>query len=218
MTPENSSLTELQHIKQMMERSTRFSSLSGFSGIAAGVCSLVGLWLAVNTIKTWENTGGRYAAIPTDQLVLKLLLIAIGTLVAAAVFSFIFVYLRCRKLGIPVFGLSARRVTYNMAIPIFMGGLFILRLATVGSYELMTSASLIFYGLALINASKYTFQEIRTLGFIELGIGLINLWFLQYGLVLWAIGFGVMHIIYGSLIWWRYERKELTQLPTAAHE
>lgn len=207
MDTENASLQELRHIKQMMERSARFSTLSGFSGIAAGLCSLLGAWLAYNYMRSLSEDSYSRTFV-TDKSVMHILLIAIGTFAAAAVSAYLFIYMRCRRLKIPVFSLSARRVVYNMTIPIVIGALFILRLITQGDFEMLAPASLLFYGLALINASKYTLNEVRQLGFAELAIGLINLLFLGYGVIFWAVGFGIMHIIWGALIWWRYERKE----------
>ena len=47
---EQQPLEELQHIKRMMERSSRFISLSGLSGIAAGICAIAGAWFANDVI------------------------------------------------------------------------------------------------------------------------------------------------------------------------
>ena len=206
MNAQNESLQELQHIKKMMERSTKFSSVSGLSCIAAGICALAGIWFVVKKIAEWKQSHLRNLDVPKDDLATQLLLIAVATFIAAAISSFIFIYLRSKKLGMPVLGMSARRVLINIAIPLFAGSLFILRLATSGTFELIAPACLIFYGLALVNASKYTLNEIRYLGFTEIIIGIINLWILGYGLIFWGIGFGLMHIIYGIIIWWKYEK------------
>jgi hypothetical protein len=74
-------------------------------------------------------------------------------------------------------------------------------------YDLIPAASLIFYGLALINGSKYTLGEVRYLGFAQLITGFIALWFVGSGLYFWAFGFGILHIIYGVAMWWKYERR-----------
>ncbi|MDB5222508.1 MAG: hypothetical protein JWN83_1175 [Chitinophagaceae bacterium] len=212
MDARQQSLQELQQIKKMMERSSKFSSLSGLSGIAAGVCALVGIWLVVQTIAKWKQDHLKNIYAPEDELAKQLLVIAIVTFMAAAIFSFIFIFLRCKKLGIPVLGRSARRVIINIAIPLFAGALFIFRLSTLGTYELIAPACLIFYGIALVNASKYTLDEIRYMGLTELVIGIINLWILGYGLIFWGIGFGLVHIIYGVIIWWKYERNQTETL------
>ena len=212
MNAKNESLQQLQHIKKMMERSTKFSSLSGFSGMAAGICALAGIWFVVREIAEWKYSHTGNSGASRDELAAQLLLTAVATFLAAAISSFLFIYRRCKKLGIPVFGMSARRVIINMAIPLLAGSLFIFRLATSGAYELIPPACLIFYGLSLINASKYTLNEVRYLGFTELLIGIINLWILGYGLIFWGIGFGLIHIVYGVIIWWKYERNTSVKL------
>ncbi len=214
MNVRNESLQELQHIKKMMERSTKFSSISGFSAIAAGICAIAGIWMVVRKIAAWKDLRLAGVNISRDELATQILSVALATFIAAVITSFIFIYLRCKKLRISVLGMSARRVIVNISIPLFVGALFIFRLATSGTYELITPACLIFYGLALINASKYTLSEIKYLGYTELAIGIINLWILGYGLIFWGIGFGLIHIIYGVIIWWRYERNMTDQAQT----
>jgi len=77
-------------------------------------------------------------------------------------------------------------------------------------YGMVTPSCLIFYGLALINGSKYTVSEVRYLGYLELVLGIVNLWATRYGLYFWAAGFGVLHILYGIVMWNKYERNEKT--------
>lgn len=105
-----------------------------------------------------------------------------------------------------MWGLSAQRLMAQVAIPIIAGGIFLLRLIHFGTFGLIAPGCLIFYGLALVNASKYTLDEIKWLGYCELLLGIINLWFVGDGLYFWAIGFGILHIVYGSFMWWKYER------------
>jgi hypothetical protein len=69
----------------------------------------------------------------------------------------------------------------------------------------------VFYGLALVNASKYTLTDIRYLGITEIILGILNIFFLRRGLYFWALGFGVLHIIYGLVMWWKYERAVKTE-------
>jgi hypothetical protein len=99
-----------------------------------------------------------------------------------------------------------QRLTWNTLLPMIVGGLFLLRGMQLNEYRLVAPGCLIFYGLALVNASKYTLGEIRYLGYGQLALGIINLWQLSYGLYFWAAGFGLLHIIYGIVMWYRYER------------
>ena len=75
-------------------------------------------------------------------------------------------------------------------------------------YDVIAGGSLIVYGLALINGSKYTLGEIRYLGYAELITGIISLWLPEYGLYFWAFGFGLLHIIYGFTMWWKYDYRK----------
>jgi len=139
----------------------------------------------------------------------RLFWIACITLISAIVMAFIFTYIRSSKQGIPVWGVMAKRLMWNVALPMMAGGIFLLKLIEAGVYGLIAPGCLIFYGLALVNGAKYTLGEIRYLGYVMVMLGLINCWFPGYGLYFWAAGFGVLHIVYGIVMWNKYERKSL---------
>jgi hypothetical protein len=218
MNDQNQHLDTLQDIKQMMERSSRFISLSGLSGIAAGTCALIGAWFAYGVI---NNPASAETSLRNSEVILydsrvsirdftgsSLLQIAIVTLLAALVSAFIFTYLRSRKTGTTLLSKTSIRLLINVSIPLIVGGIYLFRLMTFKIYGLIAPGCLIFYGLALLNASKYTLKEIRYLGICEILLGILNLWHIGHGLYYWAIGFGVLHIIYGAAMWWEYERKK----------
>jgi hypothetical protein len=217
MYEQNQPLDTLEDIKQMMHKSSRFVSLSGWSGVSAGICALIGAWVAKTKIQNHfledRSIYGHYGernGLGSGRYVLseQLLLVAILTFIAALVLAFVFTYMRSKKSGIPVWGYTARRVMINVSIPMIVGGILIFRMLDFGFYGLIAPACLLFYGLGLINASKYTLTEIRYLGFSQIILGIINLWMIGYGLYFWAIGFGVLHIIYGIVMWNRYERNQ----------
>jgi len=209
----------LQDIKQMMERSSRFISLSGLSGVAAGCCALVGAWLAYDVIaqseysfsersqhKDYIGIDERGVTSLTDFMGNRLFLIAVITFIAAFVLAFMFTYIRSRKNNIPIWGHTSKRLMLNVSLPMIVGGIYLWKMIQSGIFGLIAPGCLIFYGLALINASKYTLKEIRYLGIGQVILGVINLWFIGYGIYFWAAGFGVLHIIYGAVMWWRYEK------------
>lgn len=209
MISEQQPLEDLQHIKRMMERSSRFISLSGFSGIAAGVCALAGAWFANKKINCWvkgDCTLGGLLNMGGIKLLNDLLWIATLTFIGAFVSAFFFTYLRSKKNNVPMLGTATIRLFWNTVIPITVGAIFLIRMMQLGEYELLAPGCLIFYGLALVNASKYTLGEIRYLGYGQLALGIMNLWNTGYGLYFWAMGFGVLHIIYGVWMWYKYER------------
>jgi hypothetical protein len=202
--------TTLHDIKNIMERSSRFISLSGWSGVAAGLCALGGAWYTTTKIECWKRGDCEFERLMSSgglDYQSTLLRIALVTFIAATVSAFIFTYLRSRKTGVPLWDHTTRRLTINVAVPMIVGGIFIYRMMDMGFYQLVAPACLLFYGLALVNASKYTLGEIRYLGYGQLLLGIWNLWSLGYGLYFWAAGFGVLHIIYGLLMWWKYEHE-----------
>jgi len=214
-------LDTLKDIRKMMERSSRFISLSGLSGIAAGLCALVGAWLANNVIhkdtrygngnEVMELRNASNAGLedgPGLQTYLNntLIQIALGVLIAALILGFLFTYLRSRKTKTPIWGITAKRLLISISIPMIVGGIFLLKLIDNGNYGLIAPGCLIFYGLGLLNASKYTLAEVRYLGYAQILLGIINLQMVGNGLLFWALGFGVLHIIYGAFMWWKYER------------
>jgi hypothetical protein len=230
MTDKDQSLRDLQDIKNMMEHSSRFISLSGLSGIAAGLCAFAGGFFALryldgvgyfeagrqmvtsrDTYEFFALSKGNMNLLNSDSFFKDLIksplfFIVAVTFVAAFASAFLFTWLKSKKQGIPVWGMASRRLMWNVVIPMVVGGIFLYKMAEWGNYGLLAPGSLIFYGLALLNASKYTLVEIRYLGFAQLALGILNCWAIGYGLYFWMLGFGVMHIVYGGWMWWKYER------------
>jgi hypothetical protein len=203
----------LQDIKRIMERSSRFISLSGLSGIASGICALVGSGIAWQWLGDYYheyNERGNFSRTDFHQLKIKLLILALAVLAAAWVTAFYFTWRKAKQDKLPVWDHTSRRLTINMLIPLAAGGLFILAMLQYDEWRFVSPASLIFYGIALVNASKYTLRDVRYLGVSQIILGLINTQFIGYGLYFWAAGFGVLHIVYGIIMWWKYERTPLS--------
>jgi len=205
------SLETLQDIKRMMERSSRFISLSGLSGLSAGICALAGAWIAHEWISDYYGSGGYvsthgYTHDGASTLEWRLIGLAVAVLTAALISSAWFTWRRTRKSNLPIWGHSSRKLLINMLIPLCAGGFFVLGLVYHGQWDIVAPACLVFYGLALVNASKYTLSDIRYLGMLEILLGCINMFYPHWGLQFWTVGFGVLHIIYGLIMWWKYER------------
>ena len=199
---------DLQAIRDIMERSTRFLSLSGLSGIFAGVCALMGAavaWWFIPDVHHAQPDGDTFGWLFSGNrlyLVLDAALVLIFAAIGAAYFS----YRKARKTGQQFWNLSAKRLLIHLLIPLVSGGFFTLILVFQHNVELVPSAMLIFYGLSLVNAGKFTFGEIHYLGLTEIVLGILAGLYLQYGLLFWTIGFGVMHIVYGTVMYYRHER------------
>lgn len=204
-----SHLDSLKDIKNMMERSSRFITLSGKSGIAAGIIGLVSASTAHAIIgKYYNNYNQRGFWIVADFKDLELILFALGiaTITLAFTAGFYFTWQKAKKDGITIWNASSKRLLVNLSIPLATGGIFIIGMLANNEWLFIGPACLIFYGLALINGSKYTYDDIRYLGILEIALGSINLFYIGYGLYFWAIGFGLLHIIYGIIMWNKYDR------------
>lgn len=199
-------LDTLKDIKKMMERSSRFISLSGLSGIVVGVCALIGAMVAHLRIKSYYLNDYLTTSSCTGCLKKELIIIAGVVFAVAFVTATLFTFFKSKNQGVPIWGSAARRLLWNTMLPMIAGGFMLWRMMELKQYDLIAPGCLIFYGLALVNGSKYTMGEVRYLGYAEIAIGIINLWLIREGLLCWAIGFGVFHIIYGAAMWWKYDR------------
>lgn len=200
-------LQDISEIRNIMERSSSFISLSGLSGIMAGIYALIGSYISYRIVYLEKSILGiREVYINQNETIIKLSIVAIIVLVLALGTG---IWLTARKNGSKNFSLADegfKNLLINLLIPLIAGGLFILILVNRGFYSIVAPSFLIFYGLALINGSKYTLRDIRYLGIIEVALGLTCALLPGYGLVFWAIGFGVMHILYGSIMYYKYEK------------
>lgn len=198
-------IEDLNEIKEMMNKSSKFISLSGLSGISAGVIALIGAFFAWTTVysKTGYQNFDR-AFISWDQLIL-LLVIGLTTLILAVGFGIFFTRLKTKKTKQNIWDTQTKRLLINLFIPLLSGGAFCLLILLKGYVGLIAPLTLLFYGLALVNASKYTLTEVRSLGILEIILGLVATYFIGYGLIFWCIGFGVLHIVYGIIMEIKYK-------------
>lgn len=197
---------DLLHIRQMMERSSRFISLSGLSGVFAGLSALIG---AVYVYFVFKREGVSYFEgnqnVYKPALIQELFLIGLVILFVAVLSGYFFTARKSKKQNLQIWDATSKRLLINFAIPLVVGGVFCLALLYHHLFVFIAPVTLIFYGLALINAERYTLTDVKYLGFLELVLGLISLFFLGWGLLFWAIGFGMLHIIYGLIMYKKYK-------------
>ncbi len=197
--------SELSSIRNLMERSSKFISLSGLSGIMAGIYALAGAFAGYRIVYG-ENPGLRYRDnyVTEPQVLWQLFFIALVVLILSLITGLWLTIRQAKKRGENFWNPVSKRLLINMAVPLFTGGLFILILLLRGDYGIVSPACLIFYGLALISGSHYTFSDVKWLGFCEIVLGLLAALLPGYGIVFWVIGFGLLHILYGSVMHFKY--------------
>ena len=198
---------ELAEIKSMMERSTRFLSLSGLSGILAGIYSLSAAGLAWYWIYFPSSSWGAGAeSLSFRDLLNRLLFLGLATLIAAVSSAYFLSKKREKAATQPFWSPASKRFLVALFLPVALGGFFCFALLHESAFELIPAAMLLFYGIGLVQSAQFTLGEIKNLGFTQLVLGLIAAFFPDFGLLCWALGFGVFHLIYGGLMYYRHER------------
>ncbi|TDQ76974.1 hypothetical protein [Sphingobacterium yanglingense] len=200
-------IKEIGQIRSLMERSSKFMSISGLSGILIGSYALIGAFFGYITVYGYRSDFRYRDNYITDSGIIgKLVLIAGLVLLLSILTGFLMARYKAKKNNQTIWNATSKGLLTATAIPLLTGGLFSLLLVYKGEYGLIASSLLIFYGLALCAASTFTFKEARWLGLMDIVLGLLALCFPGYGLWFWAIGFGLLHIIYGIIVHQRYEK------------
>jgi len=198
---------ELLHIRSMMEKSTRFLSLSGWAGIMAGIYALTGAYFAhriiyrSKTIIYYDITEGVFSN--GSMILLGIALSVFVLTLATAIYTS---SKTAKASGKQLWTPAALKMMFNMAIPLISGGILSIILIQKGTIGLIAPITLIFYGLSLVLAANYTYSNVKILGIFEIFVGLIASYYQGYGLYFWALGFGVFHIIYGIFMYIKYKK------------
>lgn len=195
---------DIKVIREMMEKSTKFLSLHGLAGVFAGTTAILGaafawFYLLRDPAQTDFNRMQEMLILLADALAVLVLSVGIGVF---------FAFRKARRSGRPLMNKVTYRTLYAMAVPLVAGGIFCLIYLLRGDVRTVISATLIFYGLALVAASRYTYGEVHYLGLTEVALGLAAAYFDQKGIIFWTLGFGVCHIVYGFLMYLKYDRRK----------
>ena len=202
---------DLKSIKKIMEETSRFLSLSGLSGVFAGLLALVGgvvVYLVIlkshilSSSEFFINLSNR----ETASMKMQLIIIAFVILILAIGGSLYFSYRKSRRTGHKFWTPVSKRMLINLIVPLATGGIYIFILYSKEQWLFIIPSMLIFYGLALVSAGKFTYNEVFYLGLIEIVTGLICSVLPEYGIFFWCFGFGILHLTYGLLMYRKYER------------
>ncbi len=203
---EDKYLNDISEIKNMMSKSSQFISLSGFSGILAGIYAIIGAFMAYNILYI-ENEffDDMYYRIISLNDMYKLFGIAFSVVTLSIITGIVLSVNKAKKNNEGVWNVTSKRLVINFLIPLIVGGYLCLYLIEKEDFTLIAPLTLIFYGLSCVNASKYTVGDVRYLGLTMIILGILNTFFIGYGLLFWALGFGGCHILYGSMMYFKYD-------------
>ena len=203
----------MDDIREMMSKSSRFQAISGWSIVVIGLYAAVASAMAAAVIGVgdWlpccENLQ-RFAVLNTPSRIRIAALIAIGLFALSLLTVFVAAIIKSKRNNLRfAFDKRMCQMLVDFFIPLIAGGLLSMALVQQGHYGLTSSIMLLFYGLALVNCSHYTYPALRWLGYSELLIGIIDCFTMSHALLFWFLGFSVMHILFGVIYVIMFERK-----------
>lgn len=194
-------IEDLQQIKAIMERSTKFLSLSGWSGIWVGICGLLASGILYNWKMDFNYTED------SNYNAFNLLALALITLVVALAGGLYFTIQKTKKQGATFFNKVTKRLLLRFSFPLVIGGILCIIFYTKFLLPLTLPSTILFYGLALYAIQEDTVKEIKTMALLEILLGLLAFYFVDYSLLFWALGFGVIHMLYGIILWNKYDKE-----------
>jgi hypothetical protein len=209
MKSKTNPIEDLETIRKIMEKSSRFLSLSGLSGVFTGLIACAGAAVAFFIIRNGDAGNGSLAGLTaedTSPIRIRLVIDAAIVLFAAISVASYLSYRKSIRLGVKIWSPVSKRLLTSMLIPLLTGGAFIIMLTVQEQYNLLIPSMLIFYGMALVNAGKFTYNDIFYLGLSEIFIGLVSMPFPRFGMCFWIAGFGILHIAYGIVMYRKYEK------------
>lgn len=212
-------------MEKKFEQSSRFLSLSGLSGIFVGLCGLLGTYVTHNLLSTESKknkdmltivSGFDYYNMTVHQFVGEnLIFLALFTILFALLFAFYFTTLRSRKNNYPIWDDKTRQQISALSLPSVVGGIFIIRLVITANYGYIVPVAIIFYAISLINIRRFSTGEVGFLGYILLLLGIVNLWKQGWGILFFGFGFGFLHIVYGVVTFFVYERHTIKSIKSS---
>lgn len=202
---------DISSIKNIMERSTKFISLAGMAGVMAGVYALIGAGIAYAIIPDYAApyvAGNDVYSTSAIGLGADLTLfgVAMGVLILSVGTAILLSARKARRHNQTIWNQSSRTLINAGLLPLVTGGCFAFILYIQHQYSTIAPVCLVFYGLALVAASKHTYGDVKWLGLLDIVLGLLSLMQPGYGLYFWALGFGVLHILYGAIMYFKYDR------------
>lgn len=198
-------VADIGQIRSMMVRSSKFMSINGLSGVLIGCYAIIGAGIA-HLILTNEYGSLLEGLTPDVNIVGRMIFLGASILLLSIASSIYMAKLKAKKIGQSIWNPTSKALLMAVGLPLLTGGLFCIILLISGNFSLISSCLLIFYGLALAAGSIYTFNEVRVLGILEICLGLLALAYPEHGILFWALGFGVLHIIYGLIVHNKYEK------------
>ncbi|MCL5104062.1 MAG: hypothetical protein M1133_08105 [Armatimonadetes bacterium] len=180
----------LRLIREVMERSARYTNFSGLSGIIAGTLALIGcaatLSLAYRGL--YEPYIGWYVAI------------WVGVFVVSIAQDFYLAQRKARKMGQRFLTPATLQIVKAVLPGVFVGLVISLVCLHQGSIDAIPAVWALGHGTALCAAGMFTVREVRIFGALQLLTGAVGLVWLSgpiSSFYLLGVSMGLYHIGFG---------------------
>lgn len=194
-------LEDISQIKNLMAESSKFLVFTtGLSGFFSGLFAILGMIyiyvLADGDVNDIEQLTVNYRS---TVAVVLIIILALSTLVTV-----IFTRRNAKSQGQNPWNPIAKKMVFNFYTVGVLGAVYLLILFFQEKYDTIVELMLVFYGMALLNGSKYTFDQVKLLAYIQIALGLACSFFDSYDFWFWVAGFGLVNLIYGGIMYFGY--------------
>ena len=176
-------MDNLRFIRETMERSASFTAVSGWAGVAMGVVALGAAAVA------------RLQEAPWAWLAVWLAAASLSAAVAVGGMA-----MKSRSVGTPLFSGPGRKFASSFAPPIAVGGALTLALFGAGQTALLPGTWLLLYGAAVVTGGAHSVRIVPLMGVMFMATGAVALALPGWGDVFMAVGFGLLHLVFGVII------------------
>ena len=181
-----------------MEQGKSYFSLKSLSGILIGIYGLATVYL-IDKLTSGEGSGIEMVS------QLPILFLQIGITAIAVVFIIISLFTlwirakrRAKSEGKKLWNTSNKKIRLQTLITLLVLIVVIIVIANQGYYSLVTPISLFFYGLFLLNLSRFSSKGLVFLSIGEVLLGVAAYMIYDKEIFFLALGFGLLPIIYGA--------------------
>lgn len=200
MNQQKAAQKTLEEIKEMMSQSSKFISLSGLSGIVIGLLTILSVYIFSTQYQINPLDGEAQALSSlTENELLRLYNASVVLLIFSLIITFLMSKHKAKKEGKDIWGPASRQLISSMALPFSFGFLFC-SILFFKAPDMVLPLSLLVYGFSLFSGSRNTLNSIKTFGIIQMSLSVICLLFSGYSILIWTLGFGLSHAIYGAFM------------------
>ncbi|MDX1579498.1 MAG: hypothetical protein R3266_13515 [Gemmatimonadota bacterium] len=176
----------LDYIRRTMESASSFTAVSGWGLIAVGLVGLAAAWVAWSTGEPAE------------------LMVWLPTVVIAIAVAMVANAWKARRLEVPLWSGSFRKLAWVMMPVIAAGGMLTWALAENGQMALVPGTWLALYGAGITAGGTLSVRAIRTMGLVLLVLGGVAFARPAWNAALLATGFGLVHLVFGARLVWKH--------------